>query len=108
MHEGSPPGANLRLCIDFCLEKFNWAHFRCTKGAIRLHLLWDHDGYLPSFAIITEGKVSDAKVAHLLQFDPGTIVIDDRGYNDYGLFGKWTSPDGSILSLKWKKILSTK
>lgn len=31
------------------------------------------------------------KVAHLLQFDPGTIVVDDRGYNDYGLFGKWTA-----------------
>jgi IS4 transposase len=56
-----------------------------------LHLLLDHDGYLPSFAIITEGKVSDVKFAHLLQFDPGTIVIDDRGYNDYSLFGKWTA-----------------
>ena len=77
--------------IDLCLEMFDWAHFRRTKGAIKLHLLLDHDGYLPSFAIITEGKVSDVKVAHLLQFDPGTIVIDDRGYNDYGLFGKWTA-----------------
>ena len=77
--------------IDLCLEMFDWAHFRRTKGAIKLHLLLDHDGYLPSFAIITEGKVSDVKVAHLLQFDPGTIVIDDRGYNDCGLFGKWTA-----------------
>jgi hypothetical protein len=77
--------------IDLCLQMFDWAHFRRTKGAIKLHLLLDHDGYLPSFAIITEGKVSDVKVAHLLQFDPGTIVIDDRGYNDYSLFGKWTA-----------------
>jgi IS4 transposase len=56
-----------------------------------LHLLLDHDGYLPSFAIITEGNVSDVKVAHQFQFDPGTIVVDDRGYNDYGLFGRWTA-----------------
>jgi hypothetical protein len=77
--------------IDLCLQMFDWAHFRRAKGAIKLHLLLDHDGYLPSFAIITEGKVSDVKVAHLLQFDPGTIVIDDRGYNDYSLFGKWTA-----------------
>ncbi len=76
--------------IDLCLEMFDWARFRRTKGAIKLHLLLDHDGYLPSFAIITEGNVSDVKVAHQFSFDPGTIVVDDRGYNDYALFGKWT------------------
>jgi hypothetical protein len=37
-----------------CLEMFDWAKFRRTKGAIKLHLLLDHDGYLPCFAIITE------------------------------------------------------
>jgi len=31
------------------------------------------------------------KVAYLFKFDPGTIVVDDRGYNDYHLFAKWTS-----------------
>lgn len=77
--------------IDLCLEMFDWAHFRRTKGAIKLHLLLDHDGYLPSFAVITEGRVSDVKVAHQFQFDPGTIVVDDRAYNDYELFGRWTA-----------------
>jgi len=77
--------------LDLCLTMFNWAKFRQTKGAIKLHLLLDHDGYLPSFAIVTEGKVSDIKVAHQFHFDPGTIVVDDRGYNDYALFGKWTA-----------------
>ena len=77
--------------IDLCLSIYDWAHFRRTKGAIKLHLVLDHDGYLPSFAIITEGKISDVKVAHRLRFDPGTIVVDDRGYNDYRLFGTWTS-----------------
>lgn len=77
--------------IDLCLAMFDWAKFRRTKGAIKLHLLLDHDGYLPCFAIITEGKLSDVKAAYLFQFDPGTIVVDDRGYNDYGLFGKWTA-----------------
>jgi hypothetical protein len=77
--------------IDLCLKMFDWAKFRRTKGAIKLHLLLDHDGYLPCFAIITEGKVSDVKVAHQFHFDPGTIVVDDRGYNDYTLFGRWTA-----------------
>jgi len=77
--------------IDLCLEIFDWAKFRRTKGAIKLHLLLDHDGYLPSFALITEGNVSDVKVARQFHFDPGTIVVDDRGYNDYALFGRWTT-----------------
>lgn len=77
--------------IDLCLAMYDWAKFRRTKGAVKLHLILDHDGYLPSFAVITEGKVSDVKVAQGLQFDAGTIVVDDRGYNDYSLFGKWTA-----------------
>jgi hypothetical protein len=77
--------------IDLCLEVFDWAHYRRTKGAVKLHLLLDHDGYLPSFGIITEGKVSDVKTAWQFKLEPGTIVVDDRGYNDYELFGRWTA-----------------
>lgn len=77
--------------IDLCLKMFDWAHFCRTKGAIKLHLLLDHDGYLPSFAVITDGTVSDVEVARQFQFDPGTIIVDDRGYNDYALFGNWTA-----------------
>jgi hypothetical protein len=77
--------------IDLCLSVFDWARFRRTKGAIKLHLLLDHDGYLPEFAFITEGKVADVKVARQLDFAPGTIVVDDRGYTDYTLWGRWCS-----------------
>jgi hypothetical protein len=76
--------------IDLCLKMFDWAHFCRTKGAIKLHLLLDHDGYLPSFAVITEGKIPEIEIARQFKFDPGTIVADDRGYNDYALFGRWT------------------
>ncbi len=77
--------------IDLCLSIFDWAHFRRTKGAIKLHLILDHDGYLPFFAVITEGKVADIKIAKQLKFDPGTILVYDRAYNDYELFGRWTA-----------------
>jgi hypothetical protein len=77
--------------IDLCLAMFDWAHFRRAKGAIKLHLILDHDGYLPSFAIITEGSVHEITVARQFKFDPGTIIVDDRGYNDYELFSHWTS-----------------
>ena len=77
--------------IDLSVTLFDWAKFRQRKGAIKLHLLLDHDGYLPSFAIISEGKVADVKMAPHFRFAPGTIVVDDRGYNDYKLFGLWTA-----------------
>ena len=76
--------------IDLCLSLFDWAKFRQTKGAIKLHLLLDHEGYLPTFGLITDGKVHDVKVAQTLQFAPGSVVVMDRGYVDYELFGRWT------------------
>jgi len=77
--------------IDLSVTLFDWAHFRRTKGAIKLHLLLDHDGYLPAFAVITEGKRADVKVAPQFRFAPGTIVVEDRGYMDYELLGRWTA-----------------
>jgi hypothetical protein len=54
--------------IDLSVTLFDWAKFRRTKGAIKLHLLLDHDGYLPTFAVITEGKVADIKVVPEFSF----------------------------------------
>ncbi len=77
--------------IDLCATLFDWAHFRRTKGAVKLHCLLDHDGYLPSVVVITEGKRHDVRVARTLRFDPGTIVVMDRGYVDYAWFGRLTT-----------------
>ena len=49
--------------INLCLSLFDWAKFRSTKGAVKLHLLLDHDGYLPAFAHITDGKTHEVTVA---------------------------------------------
>ncbi len=77
--------------IDLCLSMFDWVAYRQTKGAVKLHLLLDHDGYLPTFALITEGKVPDVKITRTFDLPPDSIVAMDRGYNDYSLFGRWTS-----------------
>lgn len=79
--------------IDLCLSLYDWAKFRRTKGAVKLHLVLDHDGYLPCFGVITDGSVHEVNVAHQLTFAPGTIVVDDRGYNDYRLFATWTDAE---------------
>jgi len=76
--------------IDLCLNLFPWANFRQTKGAVKLHLLLDHDGYLPDFAIITDGKTTDVKTAYHFNLPTGSIVAVDRAYCDFDLFSKWT------------------
>ena len=76
--------------IDLCATMFDWAKFRLTKGAVKLHLLLDHDGYLPSFAVITEGKKHEVRVAREMRFAPGTILVFDRGYADYEWFTSLT------------------
>jgi hypothetical protein len=72
--------------IELCASVFDWAQYRRTKGAVKLHLLLDHQGLLPSFALITEGRVHESRVARSLRFEPGTIVVFDRGYADYDWF----------------------
>ena len=49
--------------IDLCAEMFPWAVFRRTKGAVKLHFTLDHDGYLPTFLVITDGKHHEGPVA---------------------------------------------
>jgi hypothetical protein len=72
--------------IDLSLSLFDWAHFRRTKGAIKLHVMLDHDGYLPCFLVVTEGKTYETTVARQLKLQPGTILVFDRGYNAYAWF----------------------
>src|SRR5712691_8676010 len=76
--------------IDLCATVYDWAKYKRTKGAVKLHLLLDHDGYLPSFAVITPGKTHEIKVARKLRFDPGTVLVFDRGYVDYEWFVELT------------------
>ena len=87
--------------LELCASMFDWARFRRTKGAVKLHLLLDHDGYLPVFAHITEGAVADVSVAQQLILPPGSIVAMDRGYNDYRLFEAWSEQKvGFVTRLK--------
>jgi IS4 transposase len=76
--------------VELSLSMFDWAHYQRTKGAIKLHMLLDHDGYLPTYVHLTDGKVSDVEVARQLVFPPESIVVMDRGYTDYEMFADWT------------------
>jgi hypothetical protein len=75
--------------IELCLSLFDWATYHQTKGAVKLHLLLDHDGYFPVFARITDGLTHEMRVARDLSFPKGSIVVIDRGYVGYDLFARW-------------------
>ena len=77
--------------IDLCATMFDWAHYQQAKGAAKLHLVLDHDGHLPRYAVVTEGKASEVKIAREFQFPPGTILVFDRGYVDYQWYQRLTA-----------------
>jgi hypothetical protein len=77
--------------IELCASVFDWAQFRRTKGAVKLHLMLDHDGLLPCYGVITDGKQHEVTVTRQWEFAPGTILVFDRGYTDYKWFERLSS-----------------
>lgn len=84
--------------IDLCASIFDWAKFRRTKGGVKLHLVLDHDGYLPAFAVITDAKKYDVKVAKDLVFPAGAVLVFDRAYNDYQWYYRLTREGVSFVT----------
>ena len=48
-------------------------------------------GNIPAFATVTESKKADSECAKLLRLPKGSIVVCDRGYNDYGWYKSLTT-----------------
>jgi hypothetical protein len=69
--------------IDLCLSLFDWAPFRSTKAAIKLHTLLDLRGAIPAFIHISDGKLHDVNVLDMLAFEAGAFYVMDRGYVDF-------------------------
>jgi hypothetical protein len=76
--------------IDLCVELFPWATYKRTKGAVKLHFTLDHDGYLPTALVITEGTRAETVIARRQTFAPGTILVLDRGYVNHTWFAELT------------------
>jgi hypothetical protein len=70
--------------IDLCLSLFPWASFRRAKGAVKLHTMIDVQSAIPIFIDITHGKVHDVTVLDHIVFQPGSYLVMDRGYIDFG------------------------
>jgi hypothetical protein len=69
--------------IDLCLSLFDWAPFRSTKAAVKMHTLLDLRGAIPAFIHISDGKMGDVKVLDILPIEAGAFYVMDRGYVDF-------------------------
>src|SRR5690606_8154574 len=77
--------------ITLCLSLFDWARYKTTKGAIKMHTLLDYDGNLPAYVNITDGKTADNKGAYDIPLLKGSVIVAYRYYNDFSLLDIWDS-----------------
>ena len=69
--------------IDLCLSLFDWAPFRSTKAAVKMHTLLDLRGTIPAFIHVSDGKMHDVNVLDILPIEAGAFYVMDRGYLDF-------------------------
>jgi hypothetical protein len=69
--------------IDLCLSLFDWAPFRSTKSAVKMHTLLDLRGSIPAFIHVSDGKMGDVNVLDMLVAEAGAFYVMDRGYLDF-------------------------
>ena len=60
---GNPLYAMDASVINLCLSVFDWAKYRTTKGALKLHMLLNNRTAIPELINITDGKEGDVAVA---------------------------------------------
>lgn len=75
--------------VSLCLEAFDWAHYRTSKGGIKLHTLLDFDGCMPAYLHLTPAREHEAKIAKQISIPQGSVVVADRGFLDFALMSKW-------------------
>jgi len=79
--------------ISLCLKVFDWAKYRKQKGAIKLHTMLDYDGCMPSYLCMTAGKQADGKHAQYMLLPKKSVVVADRGYQDFSMLSDWDKND---------------
>jgi len=87
--------------ISLCLSVFDWAQYRKSKGALKLHMLLDYDGCLPQYVLMTDGKKSDVSVAQTMSLPKDCLLVGDRAYLDFDMLYGWhTSHVNFVIRFK--------
>lgn len=99
--------------IDLCLSVFWWAKFRKTKGAIKLHTLYDVITQIPAFVHITEASVHDVNAMDVIPYESEAYYIFDRAYVDFNRLYRITNLSAFFVvrpksNLKFERMYSKK
>ena len=92
--------------IELALSLFDWAKFRTTKGAIKLHTTFNITSQIPEVVYITEGNINDTKNPIFnSDFDfSDSITIFDRGYHDFAIYNMINQQHGVFVTRLKKGI----
>lgn len=84
------------------------------KGGMKVHMLIDAVQSVGRFIKLTAARVHDHIFLKSLKLVPGSMIIFDRGYNDYHQFAEWTEQKVYFVtrlkrksSYKVKKVKNT-
>jgi len=77
--------------LDVSMKVFPHAEYNRMKAAYKLHVGLDHDGLIPAFVAVTDGKTGDQTQAKWMNFPAGSVVVFDKGYADYTWHNQLTS-----------------
>lgn len=69
--------------IDLCLSLFPWAPYVHARASVKLHVVMDMRGSIPTFFRMTGGMVNDVNFLDDVAYEPGAFYVMDRGYLDF-------------------------
>jgi len=94
--------------ITLCLKLFPWAKFSKTKGAFKLHCLFDIRSQIPEFIVESDWRGNDLAVAKKssLMFSPDSITVMDRAYIDFKWFYEKIHKKKAYFVVRLKKNIA--
>lgn len=98
------------LCVDGSIfpafQTMEWAHYKKTANALKIHLAFELNRMLPVSFITTDANSSE-KAALLAMLEAGVTYIADRGYMSFSLFSKINANSAFFIIRVKKSLLYT-
>ena len=92
--------------IELCLSLFPWAQYSPTQAGVRLHILLDLRGPIPSFIDVVRVKgYHECLVLDHLIAEPGSFYIMDRGYLSFKRLYALNQASAYFVVRSKKKVL---
>ena len=77
-----------------------------SHGAFKIHTLMDLRGSIPTFVMLTPGKVNDARMMDKIPVEAGAFYLMDRGYVAFEKLYKHFQQKGAYFVTRAKDNMS--